>query len=259
MFSALTDARVRSVHLKVWDHDPISRRAMPLRRTSHRRQQRAPLALGERMNATGTPIHAKGLGALMVCALLACQPVAAQSSSQGWPDGDTKAAVPTAPVAKKARATTAKPAAETEQVKTTEAAKGTQPAKATDPAGDSAGSFALVQALRQQSDLLARLTVELEAQRAVILEQQQKIEALYERRDANGSASPAGATVAVPALSETNLTVPRVSSTVDTDKPSAPVTGTGPGAPTSAAVQNGDADLLKRIRHRLLSSGASTP
>jgi len=230
---------------------------MPLRRTSHRRQQRAPLALGERMNATGTPIHAKGLGALMVCALLACQPVAAQSSSQGWPDGDTKAAVPTAPVAKKARATTAKPAA-TEQVKTTEAAKGTQPAKATDPAGDSAGSFALVQALRQQSDLLARLTVELEAQRAVILEQQQKIEALYERRAANGSASPAGATVAVPARSEANLTV-RVSSTVDTDKPSAPVTGAGPGAPASAAVQNGDADLLKRIRHRLLSSGASTP
>jgi hypothetical protein len=132
--------------------------------------------------------------------------------AQGWPEAAPapKAAVAVAPAKseKKAANTAAPAAAKAERIPKAEIVKPAAPkpaavvkpvAAAAAPVAEAAPSD-LVQALQRQSDILARLATELQTQRTVIVEQQDKIKALESRSAATATAAAAAVTPAAPVV-----------------------------------------------------------
>jgi hypothetical protein len=156
--------------------------------------------------------HSMRNGVACAIAMLAIsgRPVSAQGQTSGWP----QATVETATKAPKA-AVTSKSAPASAPVKPAAAPKAVAKSKSDVPAAAPAAvavapvakpavteivAVEVVQALQQQSELLKRLAMEMDAQRTVIKEQQDKIKALELRAvsPAAPSAAPAAKVAAPP-------------------------------------------------------------
>jgi hypothetical protein len=187
-------------------------------------------------------------GAVTVCLLAAPAP----AQAQGWPDTSAPAAkpadvvAPAKPAKKSASPATAAPAAKAEAKAKAEpkaaikpeskpaAAKAeavAKPAPAPAVAPAPMVSSDLADALQRQNDVLAKLAAELQTQRAVIVEQQDKIKALEARPAA--SAAPAAALASAP------VAMPAPASVLVPVAAPAP-----PPQPSPLSLKVGDAELL---------------
>ena len=146
--------------------------------------------------------HSKRTYAAVVMAVMVvtARPVAAQSQSGGWPDADAVAKAPKVAAAAKPAAAPAKPAAAPKAAAAPKPAPAPKAKAVSDPkpaptaalAAD-ATSAEMVSVLQQQSEILKRLATELEAQRAVIKQQEEKIKAIETKSTEKLSASAAPA------------------------------------------------------------------
>lgn len=213
--------------------------------------------------------------ALVFAGALATQPVSAQNQSQGWPDagGDAakaakpasavkaapsvvpaKAAVVAKPVA--APRVSEKPAAPKKAAEATVTAAPAEVAPAPAPKAEpivtaapvasDATASEVVTALQQQAELLKRLATEIESQRTVMREQQDKIKALELR--ATGPAAAAAPAKAVP---------PPPAITVETGGIKLKVSGLVQG--WYSAANTGVVDTFRLRRTELKFSGDMSP
>lgn len=127
-------------------------------------------------------------------------PMSAQKQSHGWPDSPRDAAKAAKPVS------AAKPAPATATAKAVVKPVKAAPFKAAvKPAAESAADAATITAaevattLQQQADTLKQLAAEIESQRALMREQQMKIESL-EQQVAAATVAPATATPLPPVI-----------------------------------------------------------